>query len=218
MPQILLLERSHSGQSHRREGVRFRQDQQRYRQLHFFHLYPDGTEEEYAALAAVLDKAPCAELADVRRAGEWLTRLANVEDGFWRARMAQRWQSCCLRSAHLGLGVFRLFEEVLPAFRTEPPAGVARLRLACALRLRTTSPLYERLASIRRKVLGENFSLLDGLQNILRRTRMFSPLRLMRSAFRRVAGALLRARRRREMLRFYTQFIRPGDLQSGMDN
>lgn len=212
VPQILLLERSHSGQSHRREGVQFLEEQQRFRRRHFFYLYPDAREEEYAALAAVLDKRPSANLHELRQAGEWLARLTNGADSFWRARMAQRWQGSCLRSAHLGLAVFRLFEEMLPAFHTDRPAGVARLRLACALRLRTTSPLYTRLASIRRKAIPAIFSLLHLSQNLLRRARRLSPLRLLHSTFRRVRGMLLRAHRKREMLRFYAHFIRPGDL------
>lgn len=212
VPQILLKERSHSGQSHRREGVQFLQEQQRFRRCHFFHLYPDATEDDYAALAVVLDKASCAGLHEVRQAGEWLARLANVEDAFWRARMALRWQSCCLRSAHLGLGVFRLFEELLPAFRAAPPAGGARLRLACALRLRTTSPLFTRLTAYYRQVKGAVPSLRPRLKSALRSARHSPRLQSLRRLYRRLRYWWPQTQKRRKMLRFYAQSIQPGDL------
>lgn len=212
VPQILLKERSHGGQSHRREEERFRQDQETYRQLFFYQLYPSATKEEYAALATVLDKAPCANLHEVQRGGEWLARLATVDDAFSRARLAERWLRLCLRSAHLGFGVFHLFEELLPAFHATAPKRVAYLKLACALRLRTTSPLFARLMSSYRKWNAVIAPVRRGLKIDLRTVRLSPRLQPLRQLVRRLRYGWPRAQKRRKMLRFYAQFIRPGDL------
>ena len=123
-----------------------------YRRPYFFQLYPMATQEEYAALACVADKAACLNLPALRRAGQWLARLAQVDDAFLRNTMAGRWLAVCRRSASLGTGVFRLYREILPAFQVTAPKGSDRLWFSCALRLGSDSRHSHTLAAIRRGV------------------------------------------------------------------
>ena len=141
-PQILLKERSHASQSHIREADLFERDQRMYRRPYFFQLYPEAKQEDYAALAGVADKEACTHLGDLRRAGEWLARLPQVDDAFLRDSMARRWLGACRRSARIGPGVYRLYRELLPSFQVSRTARTEGLWFACALRIAPGSRLH----------------------------------------------------------------------------
>jgi hypothetical protein len=147
--QVLLKYRRHP---HQTSVVRRRQvgdDLRKYRRRYFYALFPQVTEEDYAALARVADKEPLSNLADLERAGTWLLRLAQTSDRFLRERMARRWWATCRRSTHLGLGCYRLYRQRAPQFGLAIDEDVFALWGACALRLRAGSQLYKTLARLK---------------------------------------------------------------------
>ena len=122
-----------------RKASAFVEDLRRYREPYFYTLFPDAAVKDYAVLARVADREPLSELADLQRAGEWLLRLAQTPDRFLRQRMARRWWATCLRSAHLGLGCYRLYQRIAPQFGLAINGGAFILWMACVLRLKTGS-------------------------------------------------------------------------------
>ena len=68
--------------------------------------------------------------------------LAQMKDNLLRTCMAQRWLAICRNSAHLGMNCHRIYREILPKFNIITPDNAWRLRLRCALRLRSGSGAY----------------------------------------------------------------------------
>jgi hypothetical protein len=119
VPQILLKYRRHPQQTSIRyiEPIeRIRENMHKYREPYFYTLFPDASAEDYAAIARVADGEPLSSLENLERAGAWLLRLAQTPDRFLRDQMARRWWVACRRSAHLGLGCYRLYRRVAPQF------------------------------------------------------------------------------------------------------
>ncbi len=141
LPAILLRHRCHPRQVHRVMGARFREERRRYGEPYFFRMFPDAAPADYAVLARVADKEPLGSLSHLRLAGGWLARLAQVDEPFFRRRMAARWLATCRLAAPLGPGVVRLYHEALPAFGVDAPRQARGLALACALGLRHGSRL-----------------------------------------------------------------------------
>ncbi len=148
-PQILLKERCHPQQIHIVKKISIREDQRTYRHRYFHTLFPETTAGDYAALDRVVEKEPFPNLVELERAGGWLARLAQTPDNLLRQRMAGRWQAACQRSAHLGLGCYRLYRQIAPQFGISPKPGAPKLWLACALRLKPGSRLEWLLKEIR---------------------------------------------------------------------
>jgi glycosyltransferase involved in cell wall biosynthesis len=149
-PQILVKYRRHPGQASIVKATHITEEQRKYRNRYFHILFPDATEDDYVALDRVIKKEPALDLAELKRAGEWLARLAQTPDNFLRQRMANRWRAACSRLAHLGLGVYRLYRQGAPQF------GVGlnrqddhRLRILCALRFNTGSRMYTTLSALK---------------------------------------------------------------------
>lgn len=105
VPEVLTCYRCHSRQTHVVHGRRSREDFRRYRFRYFYQRFPGTPLPDYLALARVSDRLPMASLAELERAGEWLTELAKGPDLRLRQRMAERWQQTCTCSAALGSAV-----------------------------------------------------------------------------------------------------------------
>ncbi len=131
VPRILLRYRRHPGQRSVLDGPAIDEDLSRYRRPHFFNLFPDAPEQDYTVVASVAEKKPFFTIAELARAGEILSLLAEEEDAVLRLRMARRWWGACLRSASMGPDVHRLYHEVQPALHVPPQGDPERLRLAC---------------------------------------------------------------------------------------
>jgi glycosyltransferase involved in cell wall biosynthesis len=153
MPHIVLKSRCHSRQAHIVYNAEFRADINRLRRPYFHTLFPDATEADYTALAEVAEKKACADLETLERTGAWLTHLAQTPDNHLRQSMADRWQAACQRSAHLGLGCYRLYRHHATQFGVlADPRPPLALWLLCALRLRSGSRLYLALAAFKWKI------------------------------------------------------------------
>jgi hypothetical protein len=150
-PQVLVKYRRHPGQISIVKTARLTEEQRKYRRRYFHDLFPDATEADYTALNRVVEKRPSPNLEELARSGEWLARLAQTPDNYLRQRMANRWLAACRRSAHLGLGVYRLYRQVAPQFGVSPDGKAARsLRRLCVLRLSSVSKVYTALSSLKR--------------------------------------------------------------------
>jgi len=136
VPQILLKYRCHPRQNHIVKAVACLDEVRKARRPYFHMLFPEATAEDYAAFAPVADKEPLESLAALQQACEWLLRLARTPDRFLCQRMARRWWIACLRSAHLGLGGYRLYRQMTPQFDVGVDPRVFALWAACLLRLR----------------------------------------------------------------------------------
>jgi len=142
LPQIVLKSRYHPQQIHVIHHNAFRDEQRRYSLLYFHALFPDATAEDARACAHVTDGEPLASPADLKRAGTWLVRLAQTPDRFLCRQMANRWYVVCRRSAHLGLGCYRVYRQIAPQFELPPDRRAhQKLWLLCALRLKAGSRL-----------------------------------------------------------------------------
>ena len=148
LPQVLLKHRCHPNQSHNRRKRDYQADLRIYRQPHFFHLIPEATAADYAAFAKAPDRAACNSLAELQLAGQWLARLAHGQERRSREYMANRWQALCLRSAGLGLGCYRLYRQMQPAFGVEAHTNDRNLQIACRLRLDSRSSGYRLLQTL----------------------------------------------------------------------
>jgi glycosyltransferase involved in cell wall biosynthesis len=124
MPQILLKYRRHPQQTHVRDATAFREDLRKYREPYFYTLFPEASAEDYATVARIADQEPFSSIADLEQAGMWLLRLAQTPDRFLRERMARRWWTACLKSAHLGAGCHRLYRQVAPRFGVAIDEGI----------------------------------------------------------------------------------------------
>jgi glycosyltransferase involved in cell wall biosynthesis len=151
VPQVLYKWRSYPQQASRRRSKDLEEEYRAYRPHHFFALFPEASSEDYAALACVAEKRPLSNLAHLERAGFFLARLARTSDRFLRRRMAERWFAVCRRSAHLGWGSYRLYRSIAPRFDApEGKRAMFTMQLACALRIRTDSWIYNTLGHLRR--------------------------------------------------------------------
>ncbi len=139
MPQILLKCCYHENQIHIVHGAAFKRDACLYRRPYFQSLFPEATADDLRVISLVTEAKTFESIADLNQAGTWLIRLAQTEDNFLRMRMADRWQSACRRSAHLGLECYRLYRRMMTAFAVTPPRNDLALRLACTVRLRAGS-------------------------------------------------------------------------------
>jgi len=139
MPQILVKCCYHDQQIHIVDGAAFKSDECLYRQPYVRSLFPEATSGDYEAIARVAEKKPFNNMADLKRAGNWLARLAQTPDNFLRQRMADRWQSACMRSAHLGLDCYRLYKQIAPQFGIPVASHLWKLKTACAFQLKTGS-------------------------------------------------------------------------------
>jgi glycosyltransferase involved in cell wall biosynthesis len=152
VPQILLKRRCHAQQIRQLHSTALQADFTKFRRSYFEALFPDATTDDYAAVARITGKEPFPVLADLKRAGKWLVRLAETPDAFVRERMADRWREACQKSTHLGLGCYRLYREIAPLFGVAINQGTFRLWLGCGLRLKSDSQLYAILASAKRRM------------------------------------------------------------------
>lgn len=151
VPQVLLKHRCHPRQAHVVYNSEFRADINKFRQPYFRALFPDATPEDYAALARVAEKQAFSDLAELERAGRWLVRLAQTPDNFLPQRMTERWHATCRRSAFLGLGCYRLHQQLASQFGV-PKQSTLKLCLACALRLRSDSSLCVARAWVKQRM------------------------------------------------------------------
>lgn len=152
IPQVLLLHRTHPNQSHFVESSGFQSDAIKYSQRLFLTLFPEATTEDCAALADAVQRRPAPTIARLERTGQWLARLAQTSDNHQRRTMAARWLSACRRSGHLGLGTYRLYRRLAPAFGVETERDLLSLWVVCAARLHSDSRVYTQFASLRRKI------------------------------------------------------------------
>ena len=91
VPQVLLKYREHRAQHTRALPDVMRGDRQRYRERHFFALFPDSSSRDYAAVAKVADAAPFDDDAERDLAEVWMTRLADrVACPFLRGQLHDR--------------------------------------------------------------------------------------------------------------------------------
>lgn len=104
VPQVLLKYRRHPGQRTNICRAAVLDDQRRFRERHFHALFPEGTAEDYSAIARVADGEPLSSLAELERAKTWLMRMAQTTNNFQRDRMTSRWLATCQKSAHLFVG------------------------------------------------------------------------------------------------------------------
>ena len=149
-PQVLVKYRRHPGQTSIVKIARIKSEQRKYRRRYFHDLYPDATGDDYATLDRVVEKQPSPDLAELKRSGEWLARLAQTPDNFLRQRMANRWLAACRRSARLGLACYRMYRQVAPQFGVvlDEKADQSLWRL-CVLRLSSDSKVYTALWSLK---------------------------------------------------------------------
>lgn len=151
VPQILLRYRSHGEQVSRTQNVHLGAELNRLRQPYFYRFFRESTPADYRALAAVAEKERFSSLPELALAGEWLVRLAQIDDNFLRQRMANRWRGACLRSAHLGPSCYRLYGQVAERFAVASVPSARPLWLLCTLRLSSKSRLFTALAALRQK-------------------------------------------------------------------
>jgi glycosyltransferase involved in cell wall biosynthesis len=155
IPQVLLKHRNHSKQSHVVDTAAFRADFRTFLRKYLDVTYPDATEEDYFTFVSMAEKKPFSDLATLKQAGEWLTRLAQTPDTMLRKRMAGRWRAACQRSSHLGIGCYRLYHQIAPQFgELADQRSPLALWFSCALRLRSGSRLYLALASVKRRIVN----------------------------------------------------------------
>jgi glycosyltransferase involved in cell wall biosynthesis len=152
VPRVLLKHRCHDQQSHVVESSAFRRDLNKFRLPYFHALFPDATDQDYAVIASIAEKEKFTSLGELNKAGLWLVRLAQSPDHFLRQQMAQRWLAACQRSAHLGLGCYRLYRQIASRFDVTPDQRTSKLWLACALRFSSNSRIYGFLAQVKRKM------------------------------------------------------------------
>jgi glycosyltransferase involved in cell wall biosynthesis len=148
MPQILIKCLYHEDQIHIVHGADFRRDERLYRQPFFQSLFPEATADDLRVIALLAERKSFESPEDLKRAGIWLIRLADTPDNFIRQRMADRWRSACMRSAHLGLGCYHLYRKIAPQFGISSVSHMFELKLACALRLKAGSRLEALLKKI----------------------------------------------------------------------
>ena len=141
VPEVLLKYRYHPQQSHLIQAPAMQRDRRLFRARHFGMLFPAAQPEDYTALARVADREPCSNLAELETAGRWLVRLAQPEEPMFVLRMAERWRSACRNSAQLGLGCYRLYQQIAPQFAVPDETAARKLWLACMLRLKPGSAL-----------------------------------------------------------------------------
>ncbi|MGO8674025.1 MAG: glycosyltransferase family 2 protein [Capsulimonadaceae bacterium] len=115
--------------------------------------HPDTRSLELAGhwLVRLARDADDSDQGPVRRGGhshEFSSSKGSAErDVFLRERMVRRWLDTCRQSAHLGSGCLRVYRRIDDELRgpDADPCGQARreriLRLQCAARLRSGSPL-----------------------------------------------------------------------------
>jgi len=151
VPRILVKYRQHSAQSHVMESEAIGKDLVTYRLPYLRKLFPDASTDDFGAIARIADGRPIDNFRDLERAGTWLVRLAQTPDRFLRQRMADRWTAACRRSAHLGLGCYRLYRCMAPRFEIpEDRKTRVVLLLACALRLKADSKVYKVFGGLKR--------------------------------------------------------------------
>lgn len=141
VPQVLVKTRRHARQRTFVYPDAIRRDFGRFRERHFYALYPAATADDCATLSRIAERESSSNLAEVQRAGKWLARLAQTSDRYVREQMARRWLATCLRSAHLGLGCYRAYRRVAPQFGVMPAHATFKVALACALQLKSGSRL-----------------------------------------------------------------------------
>jgi len=154
-PQVLVKYRRHPQQTSIVKSARIKSEQRKYRHRYFHDLFPDASEQDYAALNRVVEKQSSPDLAELKRSGEWLARLAQTPDNFLRQRMANRWRETCRRSARLGLACYRIYRQVAPQFGVASDEKADNsLRRLCVLRLSSDSRVYTALSSLKRGLVN----------------------------------------------------------------
>ncbi len=149
VPQLLLKHRNHKQQSRVVEAEEFKRDLRAYRRRCFVDLFPDASEEEWRRFLCIAEKRAHDSISALERAGEWLTKLAQIPDGFLRQKMASRWRGVCGASASLGLNCYHVYQKWLPRIYPGAPPADRALLLACALRLEPDSRLGRMGAKVR---------------------------------------------------------------------
>jgi glycosyltransferase involved in cell wall biosynthesis len=153
MQQVLAKYRRHPLQTSMVKASQVGRDLRKFRQPYFHALFPEAQAEDYAAIVGVAEKESFSNLIALERAGEWLLRLAQTPDNLLRKRMADRWRAACQRSAHLGMGCYRLYHQIAPQFgELADQRAHLVLWLLCALRLRPDSGAYLALVSFKRRM------------------------------------------------------------------
>jgi glycosyltransferase involved in cell wall biosynthesis len=152
IPQVLLKYRAHPAQSHTMEDLAHQADVMKFRRRYFFEMFPQSTPDDYAALSCLVERTAFSSAAELKLAGIWLVRLADIPDAFLHRKMAERWFAACLRSAHLGSACFKVYRQIRPQLGDASDDKSLRLSLLCALRIKTDSKLYRALSSLKRNL------------------------------------------------------------------
>ena len=142
LQQVLLKRRIHPRQTTAVKTGRINDELRRFRREYFFRLFPRATSGDYAALERVAERKAFPDTAELALAGEWMAKLARVDDFFLRLRMAERWYYACSLSARLGRECFRVYRRFSPLFGLAEEPKTFYLPLACALRFSPDSALY----------------------------------------------------------------------------
>lgn len=150
VPRILLKCRYHADQIHVHESAGFVGDQRRFARPYFQTLFPETPPEDFTLFEKLQYGGSFANLAELEQVGIWLVRLAQTPDPFLRRGMAARWRVACLREAHRGLPVFRLYRRTAPLFGTPPTIPPWQLWLACACRIRPNRWAWKIVVWLRR--------------------------------------------------------------------
>lgn len=139
VPQLLLKHRCHVRQSHIISGKAFRNEVRLYRRRCFGDLFPHAAPEEWARFERIAEHKGFDTLLELRHAGEWLAKLAQIPDGFLHQKTASRWRGVCRASAALGPSSYRVYLEWLPRIYPAAPRDDRALQIACALHLKPQS-------------------------------------------------------------------------------
>jgi glycosyltransferase involved in cell wall biosynthesis len=95
VPDTLLRHRTHAAQSNQLHRASFDADLRRHRFAHVYRLFPATPPQDYRVLSLIAEHRRLHDEADLRRAADWLVRLADLPDPRLHARMARRWQEVC---------------------------------------------------------------------------------------------------------------------------
>jgi len=136
VPQVLLKYRTHHSQRHIVNAIAVRNELRTYCKTYYRTLFPDATNADERLVADIVCMESLKSLTELTKAGELLTGLAEVNDQFLRKRMAERWMATCRRSAILGLGAYKVYQDKAAGFGGAPvtPATIW-LAFACLFRL-----------------------------------------------------------------------------------
>jgi len=150
--QVLVRRRMHREQIHVKEHRAFRTDIRHFRRRLFFQLFPEAVAADFRAFDRAAEREPPADLAELERAGQWLARLAKVEERLIREELAGRWRAACIAASGLGPASQRLYHAYAPSFGVETGGVDWKWRVASTLRLSPGSPLLRAGRALTRRL------------------------------------------------------------------